>query len=157
MTNKQLVEKFYEAFSRRDYETMNSCYSEEVFFSDPVFGMMKGDEVRAMWKMLCSNATDFSLSFGEITEIDSEYITCKWKATYIFNATGRKVVNNAKAFMRIQDGEISEHSDGFRLSKWLEQAFGWKGKLFGWTNFMKRKVHKNAHKKLAEFMANNPV
>ncbi|MCH5685819.1 nuclear transport factor 2 family protein [Niabella sp. W65] len=38
MTNKQIVEKFYDAFSRKDFETMNSCYAEDIVFSDPVFG-----------------------------------------------------------------------------------------------------------------------
>ncbi|WP_346239542.1 nuclear transport factor 2 family protein [Niabella insulamsoli] len=152
MTNKQLVEKFYEAFTRKDAETMNSCYAEDIVFSDPVFGFLRGDEVRAMWKMLCSNAKDFTLTFGEITAIDHEYITCKWVATYTFSQTGRKVMNRAKAFMRIADGQIIEHSDGFKLSKWIEQAFGFAGKLLGWTYLMKRKVHRRARKNLAAYM-----
>ncbi|MCH5598063.1 nuclear transport factor 2 family protein [Niabella ginsengisoli] len=152
MTNKQLIEKFYEAFSRKDFETMNSCYADDIVFSDPVFGFLRGDEVRAMWEMLCKNAKDFTLTFDEITEIDHEYITCKWIASYTFSGTGRKVVNRAKGFMKINDGKIIEHSDGFKMSTWLEQAFGLKGKLFGWTNFMKRKVHKKARKNLEAFM-----
>lgn len=152
MTNKQIVEKFYEAFSRKDFETMNSCYADDIVFSDPVFGFLRGDEVRAMWKMLCTNAKDFMLTFDEITEIDQEYLTCKWVASYTFSGTGRKIVNRAKGFMRINDGLIVEHSDGFRLSTWLAQAFGVTGKLFGWTNFMKRKVQNRARKNLGIFM-----
>lgn len=152
MTNKQLVETFYEAFSRKDYKAMNDCYAADIIFNDPVFGILQGDEVRAMWQMLCSNAKNFELSFDDITEIDHEYLTCKWEARYTFSATGRTVVNHVKAFMKVNNGKITEHSDGFRLSRWLAQAFGLKGKLFGWTNFMKRKVQKQARRNLDNFM-----
>jgi len=152
MTNKQIVENFYEAFGRRDFKAMNNCYAEDIVFSDPVFGLLQGNEVRSMWQMLCTNATDLILTFDEIIEIDHEYITCNWVASYTFSSTGKKVVNRVKAFMKVNDGKITEHSDGFRFSTWLGQAFGLKGKLLGWTHFMKRKVQKNARKNLDRFM-----
>jgi hypothetical protein len=62
------------------------------------------------------------------------------------------VTNNIKAFMRIKDGKITEHSDAFRLSTWIAQAFGWKGVWFGWTGFMKRKIQNTARKSLEKFM-----
>ena len=49
--------------------------------------------------MLCKNAKDFSLTFSNIQLLDEEYATCNWVATYTFSKTGRKVVNNIKAFM----------------------------------------------------------
>jgi len=152
MTNKQIVEKFYESFSRRDFNGMNACYSDDIVFSDPVFGFLEGEEVKKVWEMICKNAKDFSLGYENITELDNEYLTCNWFATYTFEPTGKKIENRIKAFMRINDGKISEHSDAFRLSSWLAQAFGWKGKLFGWTHFMKRAVQKRARKNLDKFM-----
>lgn len=163
MQNEQVVERFYTAFQNLDYKTMQESYSEDIIFSDPVFLMLKGDEVKDMWEMLCKNARNFSLSFSDITLLDEEYATCKWVATYDFSKTGRRVVNNVKAYMRIKDGKIIEHSDAFRLSTWLSQALGWKGILFGWTGFMKRKVQKNARKSLHAFQqskhgtTNSPV
>ena len=151
-TNEQVIERFYSAFRRLDHQTMNACYSEDIVFSDPVFGLLRGDEVRAMWEMLCKNAKDFSLSFSDILTVDQEYSTCNWTASYTFSKTGRKVVNHIKAFMKLKDGKIIEHSDGFRLSTWIGQALGWKGVLFGWTGFMKRAVQKNARKNLINFI-----
>lgn len=151
-TNKQLIEKFYTAFQRLDYETMNSCYSGDIIFSDPVFLTLKEDEVKCMWEMLCKNAKDFSLTFANIKALDEEYYTCEWTARYTFSKTGSKVVNNIKAFMRIKDGKIIEHSDGFRLSTWIGKALGWKGRVFGWMGWMKRKVQKGARKSLQHFM-----
>ena len=153
--NKQVIEKFYTAFQNLDYQTMNSCYSDDIVFSDPVFMLLKEDDVKAMWEMLCKNAKEFSLTFSDIELLDDEYATCKWVATYTFSKTGNRVMNNIKAFMKFKDGKIIEHSDAFRLSTWIGQALGWKGVLFGWTGFMKRAVQKNARKNLEKFMKNN--
>jgi len=150
--NKQTIERFYTAFQQLDYKAMQQCYSDDIIFSDPVFLLLRGEEVRAMWEMLCKNARNFSLSFSDIELIDEEYATCSWAASYTFSKTGKKVVNNVKAFMKLKDGKIIEHSDGFRLSTWAAQALGLKGVLFGWTGFMKRGIQKNARKNLAYFM-----
>lgn len=150
--NQQIVERFYNAFQQLDYATMQDCYSDDIVFSDPVFGLLKGEEVKAMWEMLCKNAKDFRLTYSNIELLDEEYATCNWTASYTFSKTGNKVENKIKAYMRFRDGKISEHSDAFRLSTWLAQAMGWKGVLFGWTGFMKRAVQKNARKNLDAFM-----
>lgn len=147
-----VIERFYSAFQQLDYKTMNACYSDDIIFSDPVFLTLKEEEVKCMWEMLCKNAKNFSLTFSDIELIDEEYATCKWVASYDFSKTGRRVVNHIKAFMRIKDGKIIEHSDGFRLSTWAAQALGWKGVLFGWTGFMKRAIQNNAKLNLLKFM-----
>lgn len=131
---------------------MNSCYSEDIVFNDPAFGLLRGDEARCMWEMLCKNAKDFSLTFSNIQMLDEEYATCNWVARYTFSKTGRKVVNDIKAHMKLKDGKIIEHSDAFKLSKWAAQALGFKGALLGWTGFMKRKIQKNARKNLIAFI-----
>ena len=131
---------------------MNDCYVEDIVFSDPVFMVLKGDEVRSMWEMLCKNAQDFSLTYSNIELLDEEYATCNWVATYTFSKTGRKVVNRIKAYLKFYEGKIIEHSDAFRLSTWIGQALGWKGKLLGWTGFMKKAVQKNTRKNLMKFM-----
>lgn len=150
--NEDLISRFYSAFQRLDYQTMNDCYSDDIIFSDPVFYLLRGNQAKCMWEMLCKNAKDFSLVYGNIQAVDHEYYTCEWTATYTFSKTGRRVVNKIKAFMKINNGKIVEHSDGFRLSTWIAQAFGWKGVLFGWMGWMKRKVQKAARRNLVAFM-----
>lgn len=157
MDNKILIERFYNAFQKLDYKTMQDCYSDDIVFSDPVFGLLHAEQAKAMWEMLCKNAKNFSLTYSNIQAVDEEYYTCNWTATYTFSKTGRKVVNNIKAFMRIKDGKIIEHSDGFRLSSWIAQALGWKGLWFGWTGFMKRKVQKAAIKSLNNFIEKKAI
>jgi ketosteroid isomerase-like protein len=150
--NEQIVRRFYTAFQSLDYRTMQDCYSDDIVFSDPVFLVLNGVEAKYMWEMLCTTAKDLTLTFTDIELLDEEYVTCRWTASYTFSKTGNKVVNHIKAYMKIQEGKIVEHSDAFRLSTWIDQALGWKGKLFGWTGFMKRAIQRNARKSLYRFM-----
>jgi ketosteroid isomerase-like protein len=149
--NEELIQTFYDAFARLDYETMQSCYSDNPVFNDPVFGILQGDEVRAMWEMLCKSAQDFSLREEKIM-VDGEYGTCNWTAKYAFSKTGRKVVNHVKAHMRIEDGKITEHTDEFDIYRWSRQALGLPGILLGWSGYLKNKIRFDAKKKLEEFM-----
>ncbi len=150
--NANVIREFYTAFQQRDAARMNAQYDVNIVFSDPVFGLLHGDEVRAMWEMLCKQAKDFQLEFSNIQLLDEEYATCQWVARYTFSGTGKKVENRIKAFMKLKDGKIIEHSDAFRLSTWIGQALGWKGVLFGWTGFMKRAVQKRARASLEKYM-----
>ena len=150
--NIEIIKKFYTAFQQLDYKTMNSCYSEDIVFFDPAFELLRGQQVRSMWEMLCKNAQGFSLTFDNIQQLDEEYYTCDWVATYMFSKTGRKVVNKIRANMKFANGQIIEHSDAFSLHKWSGQALGFTGKLFGWNSFYQRKIKNQAKKNLLQFM-----
>jgi ketosteroid isomerase-like protein len=150
--NKLIIEQFYTAFSKLDYKTMLTCYSDDVVFNDPFFGLLSADETFAMWEMLCNKAQNFTLTYTNIELLDDEYATCQWRAQYIFYATGNVVTNNIKAYMRLKDGKIIEHSDAFSLYNWSKQAFGLKGFLLGWTGWFKNKVRRNALKALHRYM-----
>lgn len=155
MNGKEVIEKFYTAFSDKDADAMNALYSEEVTFYDPVFEMMKGKNVRCMWKMLIARGRDLQISFDNIQDLGEGYYTCDWVAKYTFTPTGRTVVNNIRANMKIENGVITEHSDGFSLHKWAKQALGFKGWLLGWNTTFRRKVQAKAHGQLERFMVSN--
>lgn len=151
-THTMLIEKFYTAFQQLDAATMNSCYSEGIVFFDPVFGLLNGEEARGMWELLCKNARNFSLTYGNITTLDEEYSTCDWMAKYTFSATGKTVINKVKANMRFADGKIIEHSDAFSVHQWSKQAFGVVGILLGWNSIFQNKIKNKAKKNLLQFM-----
>ena len=153
--NEEVIHRFYTAFQKLDFGTMQKCYSHDIVFNDPVFGVLQGDEARAMWEMLCKQATNFSLTFSDIRLLDQEYATCNWTATYTFSKTGRLVVNNVKAHMRILDDKIAEHTDQFNLYKWCKQALGIPGILLGWSSLMHNKIRKQARTSLRKFMGGN--
>ena len=64
--NEEIIDRFYSAFQKLDYRTMQDCYSADVVFNDPVFGILQFGEPQAMWQMLCLRAVDFTLQYENI-------------------------------------------------------------------------------------------
>lgn len=153
--NEDTINKFYSAFAKLDYKTMQSCYTPDAVFNDPAFGLLDTESTKAMWEMLCKRAKDFSLTFENIQLLDDEYTTCEWNAKYLFSKSNRKINNKIKAHMRFKDGLILEHTDAFDFYKWTRMALGIHGFLFGWSNFMQRKIQRSARAELLEFMDKN--
>lgn len=151
-TAQDVITRFYTSFSQLNSAEMNNCYAEEIVFFDPVFEMLQGNEVRCMWEMLCRNAKDFSISFSNIKDLGDCYYTCDWVAEYAFSANGKKVINNVRANMKIENGFIIEHSDAYSLHKWAAQALGFSGWLLGWNSFYQKQIKNKAKRRLLEYM-----
>jgi ketosteroid isomerase-like protein len=150
--NAALISRFYEAFNRLDAEAMAACYAEDVLFSDPVFGELRGRQAGDMWRMLTSRAKEFSIRFDSV-RADDHSGRAHWMATYLFSQTGRTVVNDIQARFVFRDGKIAEHHDHFDLWRWSRQALGTKGLLLGWTPFVQQAIRAQAHKGLKAFQA----
>jgi len=143
---------FYTAFENLDAETMANCYHENIVFEDPAFGVLHGEHVKNMWRMLCESqkGKDFTVSFSNI-ETNENKGSAKWEAKYNFSKTGRKVHNKISSQFRFKDGLIIKHVDAFNLHKWATQAFGFKGKIIGGTSFFKKKLQKQTNTLLSKF------
>lgn len=150
--NSALIRRFYEAFNRLDAEAMAACYTDDVLFSDPVFGELRGSEAGDMWRMLTSRAKEFSIRFDSV-RADERSGGAHWLATYLFSQTGRTVVNDIQARFVFRDGKICEHHDNFDLWRWSRQALGAKGALLGWTPFVQNAIRAQAQKGLKAFRA----
>jgi ketosteroid isomerase-like protein len=146
--NTELIERFYTAFQRRDADTMIACYADDVVFSDPAFGELRGDEVRDMWRLLVARAQEFSLTFDSV-EADAHSGRAHWVASYLFSQTGRQVINQIDARFVFRDGLIVEHRDNFSLYLWLRQAMGLRGTLLGWSPLVQRAIRAQARRGLA--------
>ena len=103
--NAAAIQRFYDAFAARDAAAMNAIYAPQATFSDPAFGTLDGDEVRAMWTMLTGQAKDLSIAASGVTA-DDESGSAHWRAEYTFTATGRHVVNEIDATFRFRDGLV---------------------------------------------------
>ncbi|KAF1028751.1 MAG: hypothetical protein GAK37_02092 [Pseudomonas sp.] len=147
-----LITRFYQAFQRLDAEAMAACYTDDVVFSDPAFGELRGRDAGDMWRMLTTRAKDFSLTFDNVRSNDTTG-GAHWVATYLFSATGNVVINDIQARFVFRDGKISEHHDSFDLWRWARQALGTKGLLLGWTPLVKNAVRTQARKGLKAFQA----
>ncbi len=147
-----LITEFYSAFQRLDADAMAACYTDDVVFSDPAFGELRGRDAGDMWRMLTTRAKDFSLTFDSVRSDDTRG-SAHWVATYLFSATGNTVVNDIQARFVFRDGKICEHHDSFDLWRWSRQALGTKGLLLGWTPLVKNAVRAQARKGLKAFQA----
>ncbi|RZL19240.1 MAG: nuclear transport factor 2 family protein [Pedobacter sp.] len=151
MTTAQLINKFYTSFSNRNFKGMQECYADNATFSDPVFGKLNAQEVKAMWEMLLKRAADLHVIYKNVWE-DGENGGAEWIATYTFTTTGRKVVNKISAVFVVKDGKIISHQDTFSFYNWSKQSLGITGLLLGWSGFLKNKISVQAKKNLADYI-----
>jgi ketosteroid isomerase-like protein len=154
--NAVLIGRFYDALGRRDASGMIACYAPDATFSDPVFPELDAAAVAAMWRMLCARGKDLAVVASDVAA-DASAGHAHWVATYTFSGTGRHVENRIDAAFTFRDGLIVRHVDSFDLWRWLRQAQGAKGALFGWLPLVQRAVRAQAAKALADWRAKNPV
>ncbi len=141
--NEQIINDFYTAFQQLDWQAMQDCYVGDIHFSDSVFNDLQGDEVIAMWHMLCTKAKDFELNYSHVKADDDSGSAC-WQASYTFLQTGRRVQNVIFAEFQFKNGKIIRHSDHFSFWRWSRMALGPAGWLLGWSAYLKRKVQQRA-------------
>lgn len=152
--NEQLIHDFYNGFKQLDWQLMSACYHADITFSDPVFTYLQGEEVGGMWRMLCTKAEDFELSFDQV-KADEIHGSARWQATYTFSKTGRKVHNVIFAEFQFSEGKIIRHSDHFSFWRWSKMALGPMGMLLGWSGYLRRKVQLQALLGLRLFLKRN--
>lgn len=148
----EIITSLYEALGRRDGDGMAELYADGAAFSDPAFGLLNADQVRAMWRMLCERGKDLRVETSNL-QAEGDSGSIHWDAYYTFAATGRKVHNSIDASIRVVDGKIMEHHDVFSFWRWSRQALGAPGLLLGWSDGLRNKVREKAHEGLTAFMA----
>jgi ketosteroid isomerase-like protein len=149
--NQTTLERFYSAFTARDGVSMSACYDDMATFRDPVFDL-RGEDVGAMWRMLCSRGKDLRVVAANLS-VDGDHGSADWQAWYSFSATGRQVHNRVNSRFRFVEGRIIEQLDSFSFWAWSRQALGPAGLLLGWSPFLQNKVAVNARASLAQFRA----
>lgn len=148
--NRDLIERFYEAFGRCDGAAMAACYLPDAHFRDPAFGDLEGSEVGAMWRMLTGRATDLEIELHE-HEAGEDSGSAHWVARYTFS-TGRPVINDIHASFRFAEGLIADHVDDFDFRRWARQALGPAGNLVALLPPLRAKARRKARDQLDEFM-----
>jgi ketosteroid isomerase-like protein len=152
MDNRSLLTEFYTAFSNHDYKRMAACYHDEAEFTDPAFGTLNAEQVKAMWRMLIERSKgELKVVFSAL-QADVEKGTAHWDAFYTFSKTGRNVHNKIDAHFEFKDGKIYRHHDHFNLWSWSRQALGLSGFLLGYTSFFKNKLQKQTRALLVDYM-----
>lgn len=145
--NAKLIQRFYEAFAKRDAATMRAAYHPQARFEDPAFPGLVGGEIGDMWDMLCARGKDLKITFSDV-EADDQHGSAHWQAWYSFSGTGNKVHNVIASDFEFRDGKIHRHLDRFSFWRWSSQALGLPGVLLGWSPMLRSKVQATAKKNL---------
>ncbi|MGZ5382199.1 MAG: nuclear transport factor 2 family protein [Thermoanaerobaculia bacterium] len=148
MTNAETqaaLTRFYEAFARRDGETMAALYAPDATFEDPVF-RLTGKDSGKMWIGLLRGAKDFSVQFT-VAKAGAGTGVVEWTARYLFGSR-KPVVNVIVSEIEMKDGLIMRQKDAFDFPRWATQALGLPGHLFGRTEWLRRSVSKSAAARL---------
>ncbi|MEA2449240.1 MAG: hypothetical protein QOG63_1172 [Thermoleophilaceae bacterium] len=153
--NAALIERLYAALDAMDGETMAALYAPDATFEDPAFGELHGQEATDMWRMLCDQATDLSVTALEI-EADDSTGSANWVARYTFTQTGRPVENRIHAEFRFRDGLIADHRDSFSMWRWAPQALGPAGYLLGSNPLGRALMQRRARATLDKWRASAP-
>ena len=149
--NEELIIRFYSAFQTLNYAEMQKAYHPDAQFTDPVFGTLNCRQVRAMWEMLLTRATDLKIDFSNV-EATQTTGRCRWEAWYTFSKTGRPVHNIIRSSFEFNDGKIFRQVDKFNLWRWTRYALGMTGTILGWTPLVQKKVKATARESLKKFM-----
>lgn len=152
MSNEALIRQFYQSFSEGNADGMVACYHDDIVFTDPAFGTLKGDKAKAMWRMLLSRSDSKPQIQFKNVAADSKFGKASWIANYNYGPNKRAVENHVAATFEFKGGKIIKHTDDFDLWKWSQQALGVSGYLLGWSSFMKNQIQKKTNGLLGRFM-----
>jgi len=152
MMQKDIIVQFYEAFVNGDAKKMGECYSEDVVFEDPAFGILKGQKAKMMWQMLLSKKDKSPKIEFKNVELNGNKGKAEWTARYKYGEKNRNVINNVFAEFHIENGKIINHKDTFNVWKWSKQALGLPGLILGWTPFMKNKIQDTTNNMLKNYI-----
>lgn len=148
--NADLIEAFYQAFSKGQGQAMAAMYHKDATFEDPAFGVLKGPEIGKMWTMLTTRSKDLIVKYNNV-KANENGGSCSWTADYTFSKTGKPVHNIIEANFTFKDGKIFTHKDDFNFYRWARQALGLPGLLLGWTPLLHAKVQKTCKDMLAAY------
>lgn len=154
MLHQELLEHFYHSFKYKDVKEMIACYHDDIVFTDPAFGTLKGVEAKNMWRMLLGQNSTLQIDYSNISA-NAETGKAHWKAQYVFSKTKRPVINNVTSEFEFKDGKIIRQIDTFDLNVWAKQALGFQGTILNFFGILPNSIQRKAKESLQSFTEKN--
>lgn len=151
MLHQELLEHFYHSFKYKDAEGMVACYHDDIVFTDPAFGTLRGDEAKNMWRMLLGQNSSLKVDYSNISA-DADSGKAHWIAEYVFSKTKRPVVNKVTSYFELKDGKIIRQIDSFDLKVWARQALGIQGTILHFFGLLPNAIQRKAKASLQAYI-----
>jgi hypothetical protein len=149
--NLKIIETFFSAFSKRDFDTMKSLCKSSIIYYDPLYGFLYDGDLFLMWEERYHN-NHFNFTSNEIKDEGDGYYTIKIQIEYFYE---KKLQQHLKAFIRIENGFISEYSHGFSVHELCKQIYGIVGRLLGWNRLFQQRLKNDARRRLLAYKSNH--
>lgn len=118
-----LVERFAEAFNRRDVEGLLACFTEDATYRDLFYGPHAGQTaLRGMFERMFSEGRDYRWQMDAIV-VDARRAAAEWTFAYTATAAvprseGRRVRFSGMSIFELDGGDL----EGGRIRAYREYA-----------------------------------
>ncbi len=144
-----IVTQFFEAFAKHDWRSIARCYHDKASYSDPLFPDLRGERIVYMWYQMLGTAgakqthsmNDLNLEY-RILFGDERKAQVEWTANYVY--AGRYVRIEGLTTLAIWDDKIVRHVNEYNFWRWIRQAKGLTGLVFGGLPAYQRNVQRSA-------------
>lgn len=145
--HSKLIESFFKAFSELDFNTMKTLAKSSIVYYDPLYGYLNDADVFLMWESRYGQ-DGFSLKYTDAKDEGDGYFTVKIEVVYLQK---KAISQQMKAFIRIENGLISEYSHGFSVHQLCKQEYGLIGILLGWNRLIQQRIKNDARRELLAY------
>jgi steroid delta-isomerase-like uncharacterized protein len=111
-----IVERFAEAFNRRDVPGLLDCFTEEASYADVFFGLHAGrDNLRRMFERMFREGRDYRWSMDTVVE-DGRRAAAEWTFGYVVSeaiprSQGRPVRMAGMSLFELDGGRIGRYRE----------------------------------------------
>lgn len=145
--HKEIIERFFEEFKRRDFFQMKNFCTEDIYYFDPLYNLLRGEDLYMMWQLEYGQSNSFQLQKGEIKDEGDGYYVVDLQ---IEHDAPKKIAQKIKAYLRIEDDKISEYSSAFSIHNLCKQRYGLIGNLLGWNRLYQNRIKNDARSKFIQ-------
>lgn len=132
-----VVRRFYDAFEKGDFATLESLYAPNVHWQDTIFNYDGRENVMGVWRFEVDPKKGGKITY-KILSSEGDKVVVSWSDDYSF--FGNPVNHAITATLTVKDGQIVDHREDYSWDEWAKQAFAFKNLDLG--NFATTKVGK---------------
>jgi len=146
MSDESVIESFLYALQTKEPTQMAIYCLPGIQYFDPLYSYLTGSHVQTMWNYFFTTTDAFVVEYDSIKDLKEGYFSVC--SALFFKRNGRSISLQSTFYFKMEEGFISEYSQGFSLHKFCKQAYGFLGWLLGWNRYYQNRVRNLARRQL---------